>query len=409
MVKRSATYAAVGLLVLLASGNALAQKKYDAGASDTEIKIGQNAPFSGPASSYSILSKVQTAYIKAVNDRGGINGRKITLLSRDDAYSPPKSVEVIRQLVEDDQVLAIVSPFGTPTNAAMQKYLNGNHVPQLLVQSGASRWNSPKDFPWTTPYSPFYDTEGEIFASYLLQNKPDAKIAVLYQADDIGRDYLKGLRAGLGDKAATMIVKEANYQATDPTIDSQIVTLKDSGADVVLLAAQNKFTAQAIRKIHELGWKPQLLLTSIANSVAGVLAPAGLEASTGAITTTIYKVPDDPTWADDKGMKDYLAFMKENLPGSSPNDITAITGYNAIEIAVEILKRCGDDLTRDNVLKQATNLKGLKVSMLINGITIQTTPENYAAIEQTRFAKFDGKSWVLFGELVGKTQDVAKR
>ncbi len=409
MLKRSATYAAVGLLVLLASGNALAQKKYDAGASDTEIKIGQNAPFSGPASSYSILSKVQTAYIKAVNDRGGINGRKITLLSRDDAYSPPKSVEVIRQLVEDDQVLAIVSPFGTPTNAAMQKYLNGNHVPQLLVQSGASRWNSPKDFPWTTPYSPFYDTEGEIFASYLLQNKPDAKIAVLYQADDIGRDYLKGLRAGLGDKAATMIVKEANYQATDPTIDSQIVTLKDSGADVVLLAAQNKFTAQAIRKIHELGWKPQLLLTSIANSVAGVLAPAGLEASTGAITTTIYKVPDDPTWADDKGMKDYLAFMKENLPGSSPNDITAITGYNAIEIAVEILKRCGDDLTRDNVLKQATNLKGLKVSMLINGITIQTTPENYAAIEQTRFAKFDGKSWVLFGELVGKTQAVAKR
>lgn len=409
MLKRSATYAAVGLLVLLASGNALAQKKYDAGASDTEIKIGQNAPFSGPASSYSILSKVQTAYIKAVNDRGGINGRKITLLSRDDAYSPPKSVEVIRQLVEDDQVLAIVSPFGTPTNAAMQKYLNGNHVPQLLVQSGASRWNSPKDFPWTTPYSPFYDTEGEIFASYLLQNKPDAKIAVLYQADDIGRDYLKGLRAGLGDKAATMIVKEANYQATDPTIDSQIVTLKDSGADVVLLAAQNKFTAQAIRKIHELGWKPQLLLTSIANSVAGVLAPAGLEASTGAITTTIYKVPDDPTWADDKGMKDYLAFMKENLPGSSPNDITAITGYNAIEIAVEILKRCGDDLTRDNVLKQATNLKGLKVSMLINGITIQTTPENYAAIEQTRLAKFDGKSWVLFGDLVGKTQAVAKR
>jgi branched-chain amino acid transport system substrate-binding protein len=409
MVKRSATYAAVGLLVLLASGNALAQKKYDAGASDTEIKIGQNAPFSGPASSYSILSKVQTAYIKAVNDRGGINGRKITLLSRDDAYSPPKSVEVIRQLVEDDQVLAIVSPFGTPTNAAMQKYLNGNQVPQLLVQSGASRWNSPKDFPWTTPYSPFYDTEGEIFASYLLQNKPDAKIAVLYQADDIGRDYLKGLRAGLGDKAATMIVKEANYQATDPTIDSQIVTLKDSGADVVLLAAQNKFTAQAIRKINELGWKPQLLLTSIANSVAGVLVPAGLEASTGAITTTIYKVPDDPTWADDKGMKDYLAFMKENLPGSSPNDITAITGYNAIEIAVEILKRCGDDLTRENVLKQATNLKGLKVSMLINGITIQTTPENYAAIEQTRFAKFDGKSWVLFGDLVGKTQAVAKR
>jgi ABC-type branched-subunit amino acid transport system substrate-binding protein len=232
---------------------------------------------------------------------------------------------------------------------------------------------------------------------------------VLYQADDIGRDYLKGLRQGLGEKAATMIVREASYQASDPTIDSQIVTLKDSGADIVLLAAQNKFTAQAIRKVHELGWKPTLLLTSIANSVSGVLAPAGLEASTGAITTTIYKVPDDPAWADDEGMKKYLSFMKENMPGSSPNDITAITGYNVIEIAMEILRRCGDDLTRANVLKQATNLRGLKVSMLINGITIQTNPENYAAIEQTRFAKFDGKNWVLFGDLVGKSQAVAKR
>jgi len=409
MRKRSTAYFAAGLLCLFASSGAIAQKKYDPGATDTEIKIGQNAPFSGPASSYSILSRVQSAYLKAINDRGGIGGRKITLLSRDDGYSPPKSLEVIRQLVEDEQVLAIVSPFGTPTNAATQKYLNTSSVPQLLVQSGASRWNSPKAFPWTTPYSPFYDTEGEIFANYLLQNKPDAKIAVLYQSDDIGRDYLKGLREGLGEKAGAMIVKEASYQTTDPTIDSQIIVLKDSGADVVFLAAQNKFTAQAIRKIHELGWKPQLLLTSIANSVSGVLAPAGLEASTGAITTTIYKVPDDPTWADDKGMKDYLAFMKENFPGSSPNDITAITGYSAIEIAVEILRRCGDDLTRANVLKQATNLKGLKVSMLINGITIQTTPENYAAIEQTRFGKFDGKSWVLFGDLVGRTQSISKR
>jgi len=409
MMSRSTAYFVAGLLCLLATNDAFAQKKYDPGATDTEIKIGQNAPFSGPASSYSILSRVQSAYLKAINERGGINGRKITLLSRDDGYSPPKSLEVIRQLVEDHQVLAIVSPFGTPTNAAIQKYLNTSNVPQLLVQSGASRWNSPKAFPWTTPYSPFYDTEGENFANYLLQNKPDAKIAVLYQSDDIGRDYLKGLREGLGEKAAAMIVKEASYQTTDPTIDSQILILKDSGADVVFLAAQNKFTAQAIRKIHELGWKPQLLLTSIANSVSGVLAPAGLEAATGAITTTIYKVPDDPAWTDDKGMKDYLSFMKENLPGNSPNDITAITGYAAIEVAAEILRRSGDELTRANVLKQATNLKGLKVSMLINGITIQTTPENYAAIEQTRFAKFDGKNWVLFGELVGKTQSISKR
>jgi branched-chain amino acid transport system substrate-binding protein len=408
-MKRFPYFLGAALLWMLASSDASAQKKYDPGASDTEIKIGQNAPFSGPASSYSILSRVQSAYLKTINDRGGINGRKITLLSRDDGYSPAKTLEVVRQLVEDDQVLAIVSPFGTPTNAAIQKYLNIGSVPQLLVQSGASRWNAPKSFPWTTPYSPFYDTEGEIFANYLLQNKSEAKIAVLYQADDIGRDYLKGLRDGLGDKAATMIVKEASYQTSDPTIDSQIITLKDSGADVVLLAAQNKFTAQAIRKIYELGWKPTLLLTSIANSVSGVLAPAGLEASTGAITTTIYKIPEDPAWADDEGVKKYLSFMKENMPGSSPNDITAITGYNVIEIAVEILRRCGDDLTRANVLKQATDLKGLKVSMLINGITIQTNPENYAAIEQTRFAKFDGKNWVLFGDLVGKSQAIAKR
>jgi len=408
-MKRNSLHLVATFLFLLASSDAFAQKKYDPGATDTEIKIGQNAPFSGPASSYSVLSRVQSAYVKAVNERGGINGRKITLLARDDGYSPPKSLEAIRQLVEDDQVLAIVSPFGTPTNAATQKYLNGSGVPQLLVQSGASRWNDPKSFPWTTPYSPFYDTEGEMLANYVLRNRPDAKIAVLYQADDIGRDYLKGLRQGLGEKAATMIVREASYQASDPTIDSQIVTLKDSGADIVLLAAQNKFTAQAIRKVHELGWKPTLLLTSIANSVSGVLAPAGLEASTGAITTTIYKVPDDPAWADDEGMKKYLSFMKENMPGSSPNDITAITGYNVIEIAMEILRRCGDDLTRANVLKQATNLRGLKVSMLINGITIQTNPENYAAIEQTRFAKFDGKNWVLFGDLVGKSQAVAKR
>jgi ABC-type branched-subunit amino acid transport system substrate-binding protein len=409
MMSRSTAYFVAGLLCLLTADNAFAQKKYDPGATDTEIKIGQNMPYSGPASSYAIEGRVQAGYVKMINDRGGINGRKVTLLSRDDGYSPSKSLEVIRQLVEDDQVLAIISPFGTPTNAAIQKYLNSQKVPQLLLQSGASRWNDPKNFPWTTPHTPFYDTEGENFASYILQNKPNAKIGVLYQADDIGKDYLKGMRAGLGDKAATMLVKEASYQTADPTIDSQILQLKDAGPDVIFLAAQNRFAAQAIRKIHELGWKPLILVTSIANSINGVLVPAGLEASTGLITTTVYKVPDDPTWANDQGMKDYLAFMKTYMPGDNPNDIITITGYETIEIGMEVLRRCGDDLTRANVLKQATNLKGLKVSMLIDGITIQTTPENYAAIEQTRFARFDGKSWVLFGDLVGKTQSLATR
>jgi len=409
MIKRFAAICAAGLIGLLATSHAFAQKKYGPGVTDTEIKIGQNMPFSGPASAYAIFGRVQEAYVKMINNRGGINGRKVNLIARDDAYSPPKTVEVIRQLVEDDQVLAIVSSFGTPPSVAMQKYLNSKQVPQLLVQSGASRFNDPKDFPWTTPFSPFYDTEGEIFANYILKNIPNAKIAVLYQADDVGKDYLKGLRAGLGDKAATMLVKEASYQLSDPTVDSQVVNLKESGANVLLVAAQAKFSAQTIRKINELGWKPELLLTSIGNSKPGVLIPAGVEASKGAITTTVFKIPSDPTWANDKGMQDYLSFMKENFPSTNPDDVTLVNAYAVIEMAMEILKRCGDDLTRENVLKQATNLKGLKVSMLITGIEIQTNPENYAAIEQTRFAKFDGTNWVLFGDVVGKPQAVAKR
>lgn len=402
MKMRSKVLLVTGLIGLFAGNVAFAGGKYGPGVSDAEVKLGQSAPFSGPASSYAILSRVQAAYLKMLNERGGINGRKIVLLSRDDAYSPPKTVEVIRKLVEDDEVLAIVSPFGTPTNAAVQRYLNSRKVPQLLVQSGAAKWNDPTNFPWTTPFTPFYLTEGEILAKYLLQNKPDAKVSVLYQSGDIGSEYLKGFRDGLGERAAAMIVKEVNYQPTDPTIDSQIVNLKTSGADVILLAAQNKFAAQAIRKIHELDWKPLVLLTAIANSVTGVLVPAGIEASKGAVTTTIYKVPEDPAWANDTGMKEYLSFMKMYLPADSPNDITAITGYTTIQIVAKILERCGNELTRENLLKQATNLRGLAMPMLIDGITIQTSPESYAAIEQTRFARFDGQRWVLFGDLIGK-------
>jgi len=406
-MKRSAFYV-LGLMCLLATAtNAYAQKKYGPGVTDTEIKIGQNAPFSGPASAYSIVSKVQSAYVNMINSQGGINGRKINLIARDDGYSTPKTIEVIRQLVEDDQVLAIVSPFGTAPNVAMQKYLNTKQVPQLLVQSGASRFNDPKEFPWTTPFGSFNDTEGEIFANYILKSLPNAKIGVLYQLDDIGKDYLKGLRAGLGDKATTMIVKEVNNQITDPTVDSQVLLLKDSGADVVFLATTQKFGAQAIRKINELGWKPKLLLTAPVNSITTVLTPAGLDASTGAMTVVYYKQPDDPTWANDKGMRDYLSFMKDNLP-NNVNDSLALHAYGTIEVAMEILRRCGDDLTRENIIKQASNMKGFAVSVFIPGITLQTTPNNYSGVEQMQFARFDGKTYIPFGEVLGRPQAASK-
>jgi len=381
-------------------GLAVAEKAYGPGVSDSEIKLGANAPYSGPASIYASFPKTMIAYFAMLNEKGGINGRKVDFITRDDAYSPPKTMEVTRSLVENDNVLAIMGPFGTPTNAAIQKYLNSSGVPQLLVQSGGTRWNDPKQFPWTTPYSPTYFNESKIIARYILQNKADAKIGVLMQADDIGKDFLGGLKDGLGGKAS-MIVMEAPYQSTEPTIDSQIVNLKASGADTLLIAAQNKFASMAIRKIHELGWKPLIFLGSTANSISGVLMPAGLEASSGILTTTSYKTPNDPVWANDKGVADYLAFMAKYLPGQDPNDVIAVTGYTTVQLGAIILQRCGDNLTRDNVLKQATNLKGIELPMLLPGISIQTTPDDYAAITERQFARFDGKTWVLFGNILG--------
>jgi branched-chain amino acid transport system substrate-binding protein len=393
---------AVSTLVLGWSlGAAHAQPAYGPGVTDREIKLGANAPYSGPASVYASFPRMMLAYFAMLNEKGGINGRQINLLTRDDAYSPPKTVEVTRSLVENDNVVAIMAPFGTPTNAAIQKYLNASGVPQLLVQSGGTRWNDPKQYPWTTPYSPTYVNESRIIARYLLAHKAGAKIGVLLQADDIGKDFVAGLKDGLGAKSNSMIVKEASYQATEPTIDSQIVNLKASGADTVLIAAQNKFASMAIRKIHELGWKPLIFLGSTANSISGVLVPAGLEASMGVLTTTSYKTPNDPTWANDKGMVDYLAFVAKYLPGQDPNDVIAVTGYSTAQLGAIILERCGDRLTRENILKQATNLKGISLPMLLPGITIQTTPEDYAAITERQFARFDGKTWVLFGNVLG--------
>jgi branched-chain amino acid transport system substrate-binding protein len=381
--------------------SAHAEKAYGPGVTDSEIKLGANAPYSGPASIYASFPRTMLAYFAMLNEKGGINGRQINLVTRDDAYSPPKTVEVIRSLVESDNVLAIMAPFGTPTNAAIQKYLNANGVPQLLVQSGGTRWNDSKQFPWTTPYSPTYVNETKIIARYFLQNKADAKIGILLQADDIGKDFLLGLKEGLGAKSDSMIVKEASYQSTEPTIDSQIVNLKASGADTVVIAAQNKFASMAIRKIHELGWKPLIFLGSTANSISGVLVPAGLEASTGVLTTTSYKTPNDPTWTKDKGMIDYLAFMTKYMPGQDPNDVIAVTGYTTAQLGAIILERCGNNLTRENVLKQATNLKGIELPMLLPGMSIQTRPEDYAAITERQFARFDGATWVLFGKVLG--------
>ena len=395
------TLAACTLVLGCSLGPASAGNAYGPGVTDSDIKLGANAPYSGPASIYASFPRTMLAYFAMLNEKGGVNGRRINFLTRDDAYSPPKTVEVTRSLVENDNVLAILAPFGTPTNAAIQKYLNTNGVPQLLVQSGGTRWNDPKQFPWTTPYSPTYVNESKIIAHYLLQTKADAKIGILLQADDIGKDFVSGLKDGLGAKAGSMIVKEAAYQSTEPTIDSQIVSLKAAGADTVLIAAQNKFASMAIRKIFELGWKPLIFLGSTANSISGVLAPAGLEASTGVLTTSSYKTPNDPAWAGDKGVTDYLAFMSKYLPDQDPNDVIAVTGYSTAQLGAIILQRCGNDLTRENVLKQATNLKGVELPMLLPGISIQTTPEDYAAITERQFARFDGKTWVRFGAITG--------
>lgn len=386
--------------LLAAEDVAQAQKQYGPGVSDTEIKIGQNAPFSGPGSSYGFQYRVMAAYLDALNARGGVNGRRILLIQKDDGYSPPKTAEVIRQLVENEDVLAIVGSFGTPTNAAIQKYLNLKKVPHLLIQSGASRWNDPEHFPWTTPYSPFYVGEGRAIGHFLLEEYGGKKIGALYQADDVGRDFMKGLREGLKAEAPTMIVKEVNYQATDPTIDSQIVALKSAGTDIVFLAAQNRFAAQAIRKIAELGWKPQIISTSIANSVKEVLVPAGEAASTGLISTTSYKTPSDPALQRDAGVQEYLSFLSKAFPGHDPDDIAAIRGFSVMEAAAEILRRCGDNLTRENVLKQATNLRGLRLSLLMEGVTIQTAPGDYSAIRQIQLIRFDGEKWVKLRELI---------
>lgn len=390
---------AAALLAASFSAHA-AEKKYDPGVTDTEIKIGQTMPYSGPASAYGTVGRLETAYFAMINAQGGVNGRKINLISLDDSYSPPKAVEQTRRLVEQDEVLAIVGQLGTLTSAAVQKYLNLKKVPQILITSGAAKWDDPKTYPYSTfLYSP-YRLEGQIFARYLLNNRPDARLGVFSQNDDAGRDYVNGLKDGLGDKAAKLIVKELTYETTDATIDSQIVSLKSAGVDTLFVMTTPKFGAQAIRKIAELGWKPLTYLSAVSTSLKTVLEPAGLENSKGLITALAVKRPDDPRWESAKDVQDYKAFLKQWYPSGNLADSSNIAGYMAAFVTVEILKRCGDELTRENLLKQATNLTDLSVPLLLPGITLTTTPTRYTPFRQMQIARFDGTTWVPEGPLI---------
>ncbi|WP_426410858.1 ABC transporter substrate-binding protein [Bradyrhizobium ganzhouense] len=391
---------ATALTLALSISAANAQKKYDPGASDTEIKVGQTMPFSGPASAYSSIGKTQAAYFKMINDQGGINGRKINLIQYDDAYSPPKAVEQIRKLVESDEVLLTFQIIGTPVNAAVQKYLNSKKVPQLFAATGASRFTDPKNFPWTMGFNPNYFVEGRIYGQYILKEHPDAKIGVLYQNDDLGKDYLNGLKAGLGDKAAKMIVTEASYEVSDPTVDSQILKIKDAGADLFYSATTPKQAAQAIKKIAEMGWHPTQIVDINATSVGAVLKPAGLDAAKGLISVNYGKEPLDPTWKDDAGLKKYFDFMAKYYPDGDKDSNFNTYGYSTAQLLVHVLQQCGDNLTRENVMKQATSLNGFATDTALPGIKATTSATDYRVNKQLQMMKFNGERWELFGPIL---------
>ncbi|MGM4989443.1 ABC transporter substrate-binding protein [Tardiphaga sp. OK245] len=395
----AASLAGLALLAASATG-ALAQKKYDTGASDTEIKIGNIMPYSGPASAYGVIGKTEEAYFKKINAAGGINGRKINFISYDDAYSPPKTVEQARKLVESDEVLLVFNSLGTPPNSAIQKYMNSKKVPQLFVATGATKWNDPKDFPWTMGWQPNYQSETQIYAKYLLKEKPGAKIAVLYQNDDYGKDYLKGLKDGLGAKAASMIVVEESYETSEPTIDNHIVKLKSLNADVFVNITTPKFAAQAIKKAAEIGWKPMHFLNNVSNSIGSVMKPAGFENSQDIISAAYLKDVADTQWNNDPGMKEFLAFLDKDFPEGNKLDGLIVTGYGVAQTLVEVLKKCGDNLTRENVMKQAASLKDFRTEVLLPGIKINTSATDFAPISQLQLMRFKGDKWELFGEVI---------
>jgi ABC-type branched-subunit amino acid transport system substrate-binding protein len=391
----------IAVAVFAASASsALAQKKYDTGATDTEIKIGNIMPYSGPASAYGVIGRTEAAYFKKINDAGGINGRKINFISYDDAYSPPKAVEQARKLVESDEVLFIFNSLGTPSNSAIQKYMNSKKVPQLFVATGATKWNDPKDFPWTMGWQPNYQSETQIYAKYLLKSKPDAKIAVLYQNDDYGKDYLKGLKDGLGPKASSMIVAEESFETSEPTIDNHIVKLKSTNADVFVDIATPKFAAQAIKKVAEIGWKPLHFLNNVSASVGSVIKPAGFENAQDIISANYVKDASDKQWDNDPGMKEFYAFMTKDFPEGDKLDNGTIVGYGVAQTLVQVLKQCGDNLTRENVMKQAASLRDFRTEVLLPGIKINTGPDDFAPINQLQLMRFKGEKWDLFGDVI---------
>jgi len=398
-LRLGAVSAALALLAATTTPS-IAQKKYDTGASDTEIKIGNIMPYSGPASAYGVIGKTEEAFFRMINAEGGINGRKINFISYDDAYTPPKTVEQARKLVESDEVLLIFNSLGTPPNSAIQKYMNQKKVPQLFVATGATKWNDPKDFPWTMGWQPNYQSETQIYAKDILKNHPNAKIAVLYQNDDYGKDYLKGLKDGLGQKAASMIVAEDTYEVTEPTIDSHIVRLKASGADVFVNITTPKFAAQAIKKNAELGWKPLHFLNNVSASIGSVIKPAGFENSQGIISSQYLKDPTDPQWKNDPGMIAWNKFLDKYYPDANRSDASVMYAYTVAQGLVHVLKACGDNLTRANVMKQAASIHDLELGGLLPGVKVNTSPTDFAPLSQLQLVRFKGETWERFGDIL---------
>ena len=382
-----------------AQGFGAARAENAPGVTDTEIKIGQTMPYSGPVSAYGVIGRTEAAYFKMINEQGGVNGRKINLISLDDAYSPPKTVEQVRRLVEQERVAFLFNTLGTPPNTAIRQYLNDNKIPQLFVATGAAKWNDPKHFPWTMGFQPNYQLEARIYAQHILKTKPDGKISVLYQNDDYGKDYLIGLRDGLGADHAGMVIKEVSYETSEPTVELQIVTLQGSGADVFLIAATPKFAAQAIRKAYDIGWTPVRYLNNVSASIATVLKPAGLEKSKGAITAIFEKDATDARWKEDAGFKQFATFIAKYMSPNDLIDLNAAYGFCAAPTLLQVLKQCGNDLSRDNVMRQAANLKDLELPMLLPGIKVNTSPDNFSPIRQEALATFNGESWEQFGAL----------
>jgi branched-chain amino acid transport system substrate-binding protein len=391
--------ALAGLLATAITGAAQAQKKYDPGATDTEIKIGNIMPYSGPASAYATIGKTEAAYFNKINADGGINGRKIDFISYDDGYSPPKAVEQARKLVEADEVLLIFNPLGTPSNSAIQKYMNAKKVPQIFVSSGAAKWNDPKNFPWTIGWQPSYQVEGRIYAAYILKNYPGKTIGILYQNDDFGKDYVIGMHEGLGDQASKLISVESSYETSSPTVDSQVVQIKGANPDIFLNIATPKFAAQAIKKVAELAWHPVQFVTNVSASVGAVLKPAGLEASQDILSAAYLKDPQDPTWKDDPAMNEWRAFMTKWYPDGDQSDVATVFGYGVAKGLEQVLRQCGDDLTRENIMKQVAHLN-FEIGIYLPGTKIKTSPTDFAPLEQLQMMRFQGESWKLFGPVM---------